>query len=735
MRRVSVKQVLFRGGMAVVADVPAPGPERAQVLVQVAWSCVSPGTELVAAARTSVVSILERFRHDPAQLRKVFDVFHDHSLQSFSRMLQQRLTSSTPSGYSCAGIVLATGPGVGDFTPGDRVACAGSGYAHHAEAVAVPQNLVTRVPDGVDLADAATVALGAIALQGVRRAQAAVGERIGVIGLGFLGQLTVQLLKAAGCKVFGMDLDPVRVAQAKILGLDAAPDDLKPVEAARRFSEGYGLDAVLLTAATEDNEPLDLAMQMARRKGRVVVVGDVGLSIRREQMYAKELDLLISTSYGPGRYDPSYEEGGLDYPYAYVRWTENRNMQAYLELIADGGVTLAPLTVRRLPITEAAQAYRLLQEESPRPYTVLLEYPTNNGTSMARQVPIATLGPAQAGTIRLAIIGAGAFARNVHLPNLRKLADRFRIEVIVARHGATAAATAKQMRARAAGTDYREVLADSAVDAVLIATRHHLHAEMVGEALRAGKHVFIEKPLALTTEELSTLETLVDELATAPAGCPVVFVGFNRRYSPYAVRLRELVAERSTPLHLSYRMNAGYLPPEHWVHGAEGGGRVLGEACHIFDLFRFLVGAPAVKVCATGVRAARRDVSPTDNFTVTICYAEGSVCTLLYTAQGGRDLAKEAMELHCDGRSFLLDDYRRLRGFGAKVNLLTKGQEKGHREELWAFQRAIGGLLNRQALWAEAVEVTRTALEADQQVRDLWTVTPSGRSLAFAHPS
>jgi predicted dehydrogenase len=459
-------------------------------------------------------------------------------------------------------------------------------------------------------------------------------------------------------------------------------------------------------------------MQITRRKGRVVVVGDVGLGARRELMYAKELDLLISTSYGPGRYDASYEEEGLDYPYAYVRWTENRNMHAYLELIAAGQVILDPLTIRRLPVSEAAEAYRILREERPRPYTVLIEYPAANGTCITRQINVGVSRPVQVSTVRMAILGAGSFARSVHLPNLQRLTDRYRIEAIVTRHGPQGVAIARQTGARIAGTDYREALADSAVDAVLIATRHSLHAAMVGEALRAGKHVFVEKPLALTQEELHRLENLVDELYMSPSGCPVVFVGFNRRYSPYAARLRELVAERSTPLHLIYRMNAGYLPLEHWTHGAEGGGRLLGEACHIFDLFRFLVGAPAVEVHAIGVRAARSDVMPLDNFTATMRYAEGSVCSLLYTAQGGRELPKEALELHWDGRSCLLDDYRSLRGFGIKLRLRTRTQEKGHPEELLAFQRAITGSLDRRVIWDEAVEVTRTALELDQQVRN-----------------
>ena len=711
-----MKQVLLRGGKAVIEDVPAPRLEPGQVLVRVEWSCLSPGTELASVAATSPAGIVERFRRNPALVRRACRVLQDRGLRNFKAMTQERFAYSTSVGYSCAGTVLEVGLGVTDCIPGDRVACAGSGYANHAEMVAVPQNLVVRLPDGVEPADASTVALGAIAMQGVRRAQVALGERIGVIGLGFVGQLTVQLLKAAGCKVFGTDLEPSRMAQAKALGLDVALDGVDPA-AAYRGSEGYGFDAVLLTAATTSDEPLHLAMQMARRKGRIVIVGDVGLHMQRKAMYAKELDVLIATSYGPGRYDPSYEEEGLDYPYAYVRWTENRNMQAYLELIATGQVILGPLTSRRLPITEAPEAYRLLQKETPRPYTVLLHNPVPVATRITRQITIKSPGPVQDSIARLAILGAGSFARSVHIPNLQRLTDEFRIEAVVTRNGPKAVAAARKAGARVAGTDYREILADPGVDAVLIATRHHLHAAMVGEALRAGKHVFVEKPLALTQEELSALEQLVDELSSSPSGCPVIFVGFNRRYSPYAVRLRELITDRSTPLQILYRMNAGYQPPEHWVHGPEGGGRVLGEACHIFDLFRYLTGAPALEVYATGVRATQRDVSPTDNFTATIRYAEGSICTLLYTAQGGRELPKEAMEIHGAGRSFLLCDYKQLRGFSTRADVQTKRQEKGHSEELGAFHGAIAGSLNRRLLWDEAVEVTRTTLEVDRQVR------------------
>ena len=712
-----MKQVLLRGGKAVVEDVPAPCLDMGQVLVRVAWSCVSPGTELVSAAATSRGKMVERIRRNPAKARQAFKLLQEQGLRKFSHMAQEKLAAHKLSGYSCAGVVEEVSPGVEELLKGDRVACAGAGFANHAEVVAVPSNLVAKIPDGVAFSDASTVTLGAIALQGVRRAQVTLGERIGVIGLGFVGQLTIQLLKAAGCKVLGTDLEPHRVRQAEALGADVALAGGDAVAAAYQFSDDYGLDAVILTAATPSDEPLHLAMQMARRKGRVVIVGVVGLGIRREAMYAKELDLVMSTSYGPGRYDRSYEEEGLDYPYAYVRWTENRNMQAFLELIASGQVDLATLTSERLPVAEAEAAYELLQTGSPRPYTVLLHYPQQTEDSLVRRVALSSPGPMRDGAVRLAILGAGGFARNVHFPNLRRLSDRFCIDTVVTRHGPTAVAAATAIGAQGAGTDYHTVLQDDQVDAVLIATRHHLHARMVAEALQAGKHVFVEKPLALTTDELDMLVALVQDLRQSEQGCPVVFVGFNRRYSPYAVQIRRLIESRSVPLQITYRMNAGYQPPEHWSHGDEGGGRLLGEACHIFDLFRFLTAAPAVDISAMGLKSARSDVGSTDNFTATVRYADGSVCTLLYTAQGGSELPKEALELHVDRHSVILDDYKALYGFNTPAKRQTKRQGKGHYEELIAFHQAMSGTLDRYVIWEEALEVTRTTLEVDRLVR------------------
>jgi predicted dehydrogenase len=713
-----MKQVVFRRGKAVVDDVPAPTVGAGDVLVRVAWSCLSPGTELAAVGTTSVSGMIQRLREDRTVVRKAMGVLRNRGMRAVGSIASDRLSTGIAPGYSCSGIVEETGEGVEGFAPGDAVACAGSGYASHAEVVSVPRNLVVAVPEGVDLADASTVTLGAIAMQGVRRAGVSVGERVGVIGLGMLGQLTVQLLKAAGCEVFGVDVAPARIEQARQLGLDmAAPDGTDPVTAAVRFGDGHGLDAVLITAATRSDEPLAQAMRMARRKGRVVVVGDVGLGARREEMYPKELDLLISTSYGPGRYDPTYEEGGLDYPYAYVRWTENRNMQAYLTLIASKRIRLAPLTTRRCPVDEAEAAYAAFNDGSERPYTVLLRYPDAAGERPAARVTFRPAAPRAGSPLRVALIGAGSFARGMHIPILKSLRERYSIAAVVTRHGHTASAVARQVGARWGGTDYRQALEDPDIDAVVISTRHDLHAALVLESMKAGKATFVEKPLALTVEELQDLEKAHDQLGGTAAGCPLVMVGFNRRYSPFALQLRELVQRRTAPLHGYYRMNAGRLPADHWVNSPAGGGRLIGEACHILDLFRFLVGAPAEEVWVSEIGGKGHGMRPSDNFTLTVRYQDGSLCTLLYTSQGSGRLAKEYLELSVDGHSAVLDDYRRLRTYGWGRDVKSRGQDKGHRGEWDAFAQLYEGRRDAQALWDEAVEVSRLAIEADRLLR------------------
>jgi predicted dehydrogenase/threonine dehydrogenase-like Zn-dependent dehydrogenase len=722
-----MKQVIVRNGRAVVEEVPAPALFPGSILVRVAFSCISPGTEGATLSSTEVrmgLGLIKSALRHPDKIRQVIVSLKTRGFQATKALIQDRIAFGSPVGYSCAGTVVESSQGVETFRPGDRVACAGSGYANHGEVVVVPQNLAVPVPAGVELDQAATVTLGAIALQGVRRAQPALGESIGVIGLGILGQLTVQLLKAAGCRVMGLDLRRARVELARSLSLDEGlvPSDGDPEERIRQLTNGFGLDAVIITAATPSDDPVNLSMRLTRRKGRVVVVGDVGLKLQRQEMYPKELDLLMSTSYGPGRYDPLYEEGGLDYPYAYVRWTENRNMAAYLDLVGSGKIQLRPLLTTVFPLAEAGRAYEALRADDG-PLTVLLQTPLpSDATPLERRIVLTRRRTAHGKRLRVGIIGAGSFAKGTHLPNLKQLADRFEIRAVVSRTGTSALAVARQYDAAVAATDYREVLNDPEIDAVLICTRHHLHASQASEALRAGKHVFLEKPMAIDREELADLVKSIQDLQAAGT-CPTFMVGFNRRFSPFVSRVKESVRDRVHPLLIRYRMNAGPLPPGHWVNSPEGGGRAVGEACHILDLFAYLTGSSAAAVRATAIHPTSPACRGDENFVATLRYRDGSVCTLLYTALGARDFPKEEMEVYVDGRVLVLDDYRVLEVYGGKgPGLRTTLPDKGHRAELEAFHRLVTGQGEPPTTLEEMIGVT----ELTFAVRDQVTGTDGG---------
>ena len=677
-----MKQVLIRGGAAAVDEVPAPEVPARGLLVRVEASTISAGTERASVA-LSKLPLYRRALVQPHHAKRALEVARRDGFMRTYKRVKNQVEAGLPIGYSAAGVVVEAGAEVLGFAPGDRVACAGAGIANHAELIAVPVNLAVRVPDAVGAEDASTVTLGAIALQGVRRAQPTLGETIGVIGLGILGQLTVQLLRANGCRVVAADLDSARVAAAVAAGAQDGSRDF--AERARAASDGFGLDAVIVTAATPSSDPMHVAAQACRRKGRIVIVGDVGLELQRADLYQKELDVLMSTSYGPGRYDSVYELDGRDYPIGYVRWTENRNMEEYLHLLARGAVRLDDLPRESYVVDDAGRAYEAVARETDRPLLVFLNYPERSD-SRSRTVRLRSVAPT-AGRIGVALVGAGAFAQATHIPNLQKLGDVLALRCVVSRTGSTARAVAERNGAAYATTDLAEALRDDDVGLVLIATRHDVHATLTLAALRAGKHVFVEKPLALNEEELAEIEAFYRDTTD---DAPLLLTGFNRRFAPAAVQLREALAGRSTPLVADYRMNAGYIPLDHWVHGPEGGGRNIGEACHVYDLFDSLVGGAAVAdVTAQSIGPTSGRLARNDNFVATVRYDDGSLCTLTYTALGNSDHPKERLEVFCDGSVATLDDYKTLTVVGRRGGWRGVGQNKGHAEELEALARAL----------------------------------------------
>jgi len=688
-----MKQVIqnFRSGVLKVDEVPETVVKAGGVLVRNVASLISAGTEkmIVDLAQKSLVG---KARERPDLVRQVLDKVRRDGLASTLRTVKARLETPLALGYSCAGVVREVGRGAEGFRVGDRVACAGMNYASHAETVFVPKNLAVKIPEGVSFDEAAFVTLGAIALQGVRTAEARLGEAVAVIGLGLLGQLTVQILKAAGCRAIGIDLDPAKVELALAHGADEAVARGADAEGAvARFTGGYGADAVIITAAAETNDPIELAGSIARDRAVVSVVGAVRLEVPRKVYYEKELQLRLSRSYGPGRYDAQYEEGGVDYPVGYVRWTERRNMGEFLRLVGAGAVKLDRLVTHRFPIAEAERAYELITGKGREPYLgILLTYGLTSGLTSGLPSDLASgeaPGPAAkvialgargkpGGDVRLGVIGAGNFARSVLLPRLAKTSG-VRLAGIATATGRNAKAVGEQYGFGFCTTDYQELLSRDDVNTVLIATRHDTHARMTAEALRAGKAVYVEKPLAITAEGLSEV------VAAAAQTGGRVMVGFNRRFSALSAELKQALTGAG-PLGISYRVNAGAVPRESWVQGEEGGGRIVGEVCHFVDYLQFLTDAEPVEVFARAAAAGE------DTFAVTVKLSDGSIGSINYFATGDRAFPKERVEVYGGGRVGVLDDFRGLEVWrdGRRRAARRGAQDKGFDRELGLFVAA-----------------------------------------------
>ncbi|HUQ95538.1 MAG TPA: bi-domain-containing oxidoreductase [Bryobacteraceae bacterium] len=709
-----MKQVLIKSGSATVSEVPAPHVGRKNILVQVSHSCVSVGTEM-AGVRMSGLPLYRRALKQPENVKLVMEMVRDQGLKRTMDRVSGKLAAGAPTGYSAAGVIIAVGEEVEGFAIGERVACAGAGIANHAEVIDVPVNLAVKLPENVRTDVGSTVTLGSIALQGVRRANPTLGETFVIVGLGILGQMTVQMLTANGCRVIGVDLDPKRIATAlangMYVGIDPSLEDY--VGRVAMYTDGMGADGVIITAAASSDKIVSEAMQACRKKGRVVLVGDVGLNLKRADFYKKEIDFLISCSYGPGRYDPVYEEGGQDYPLPYVRWTENRNMQAYIDLISAGKMKLEDFFGEPYPIERASDAYEALKQDGDKPLMVLLSYPQTGSVVEKRRVDI---GPrtAKSNKIRVGLAGASSFAQGVHLPNMTILRKDFELRAVMSRTGANARAVATQNQAAYCTTDFDEILRDDEIDLVIIATRHDLHGEMALRSLRAGKHTFVEKPLALTLQEL---DALAQFYAENPDG-PVLMVGFNRRFAPAIAHVRGILKNRTTPIIANYRMNAGYIPLDHWVHGPEGGGRNIGEACHIYDLFGSLCGSAAASISATAIDPSSKQWARNDNFVATISYADGSVCTLTYTALGDKSFPKERMDVFADGKVIVMDDFKSVEVHGGRHKSWSAATiQKGQLQEL----EALADTLLRGKPWpislAEQLDASRVAIEVERLVQ------------------
>lgn len=685
-------------------EVPVPECFPEGVLVRTAYSLISAGTERASIA-TARASLLGKAFRRPDLVRQVWQTFRREGLRATVEKVRARLDAYKALGYSAAGIVVESR--VPEFAPGDRVACAGAGYAVHAEYIAVPRRLVARVPNEVTLEAAAYTTLGAIALNGVRQADVRLGESVLVIGLGLLGLLTVELLQAAGCRVAGMDREESTFRLAQQLGCERVLlNTWEAVADLQKWTGNVGVDAVIITAATPSNQPIELAIGAARKRGRIVVVGAVGMDIPRQPFYEKELELRIATSYGPGRYDPEYEERGHDYPLAYVRWTEQRNMEAFLQLLAAGRVRTDVLTTHRFPLEQAADAYELLRRGQERVIGIVLEYP---GAEKPPRRSVVLQTPRQrSGAVRLGVIGAGSFAQAYLLPALKQAGAEF-----------IALANATPASARAVGerfgfslvtTQGGEVIAHPEVDAIVCASRHDSHAAYVLCALQAGKPIFVEKPLAITPEELHQID---QELARRGGA---LFVGFNRRFSAVFRDIKAFFHGRSTPMAILYRVNAGELPRDHWLRDPRQGGRIIGEACHFIDCMVFLTDSLPVAVTAASLQLPEPDAG--ESISAILRFQDGSVGTLLYLTNGASAMGKEFCEVFCQGRVARMEDFRRVEFLhGRHRSVRRYDGSKGHREEMQLFLQALRSGTPFPIPYEQLRAVTATTFAIEEALR------------------
>ncbi len=704
-------------GEISISEFPAPVAGRGRLLIRSNASVVSAGTER-SMVEFGKAGLIEKARQRPEKVLRTLEKVRTDGVLATVAAVRDKLEDRIIMGYSNAGVVVEVGAGVDDFSPGDRVVSNGP----HAELVCVPRNLCARIPEGVSDEAAGFTVLGAVAVQGIRLVQPTIGECFVVIGLGLIGLFTVQVLLANGCRVMGVDRDPERLDLARrfgAMGVDISKNE-DPVRAALSFSDGRGVDGVLVTAHTTSNEPIHQAAMMCRKRGRIVLVGQTGLHLSRDDFYEKELTFQVSCSYGPGRYDPFFEQQGHDYPFGFVRWTEQRNFEAVLSLIRDGKIDVEPIITHRFPFERALEAYEIL-ERGESSLGIVLQYPSEDEQTTERLL-IRTVSTRAGRTASrpqkvssaqtrispvVGVIGTGDHAVGVILPALRK--NKVRLKTVASQGGFTASRAARKFGFEQTTTDVQGLMSDPEINTVFVLTRHDTHASYVNEALRAGKHVFVEKPLAINPGELAEVEEVYSSLIAAGTS-PLLMVGFNRRFSPHIVKIKELIDPLVEPKSFIMTVNAGEIPSDHWTQDPEiGGGRIIGEACHFVDLLRYLAGSAVVSANVTSMGMVPGGGVTHDKMTFTLSFSDGSFGTIHYLANGHKSFPKERLEVFCAGGILQLDNFRTLVGYGwpGFKSMRLWRQDKGHLPCVTGFLDSVRQEKPAAVTFEELVEVTR----------------------------
>lgn len=705
-----MKQLLqnIKDGKTIVEEVPIPTPREGQALVKVSASLVSAGTERMVV-EFAEKSYLGKARSRPDLVKQTLDKAKREGIMPTVNAVFNRLDQPMGLGYSTAGTIVALGKNMQGFKVGQRVACAGGGYATHAEYNVVPRNLLTPLPKNVDFESASFTTLGAISLHGFRLAETQLGENVAVIGLGLLGLLTIQLASAAGCNVLGIDIDPKRVKLASSLGIQAVVR-AQAESAAQAFTSNRGFDSIIICADTSSNDPVELAGVIARDRAKVVATGAVGLNFPRKVYYEKEIAFINSRSYGPGRYDAHYEENGQDYPLGYVRWTEGRNFQAVVDLMASGKLKVSPLISHRFEIEDGVKAYEVITGKKKEAFLgVLLKYSNEKQeTSKRVEFPLVTR---HSSLVTLGVLGAGLFANSTLLPVLKNNKN-FELVGIASSGGLHAQHSGKKFGFQYATSSEDEIINDPKINTVAILTRHDTHADLVIKALKAGKNVFVEKPLAINSSQLSAISKVLKA-----DSCSLIAVGFNRRFSPLAQQLHVSLRTRQEPLHAHYRVNAGFIPANHWTQDeAIGGGRIIGEACHFIDLITYLVGSLPVKVSAHAL--PNNGKYKEDNVSMTFTFADGSIGVVDYLANGDKSMPKERLEVFCGGMVAVLDDYVSLTTVKDGNKKVESGaQDKGWRAEMAAFAESVKSGKEPPIPYEQIMAVTKSTFAAVESIR------------------